>query len=182
MNDGSDRMPDRVHGGGLPQQGIEAAGGETPYGSVFDPTRRQWAGRLDVRKWDKPSLKDHHVVSFRCKLWNEHLSSLDVHLRNKAGKGAMQDLALCTLCNEKVLGDAWHTIGLCPHPGLQEARALATVTLRAAIRAIKLPGLRRHIFSALNTAADGAWVFDRWALGPIHGWANYRTAGSRGRG
>jgi hypothetical protein len=130
------------------------------------PTRRQRAGRLDVRKWDKPSLKDHHVVAFRCKLWGEHLSSLDVHLRNKAGKGALQDLALCTLCNEKVLGDAWHTIGLCPHPGLQEARALATVTLRAAVRAIKLPGLRRHIFSTLNTAADGAWVFDRVGLGP----------------
>ncbi len=99
------------------------------------PTRRQRVGRLDVRKWEKPSLKNHHVVSFRCKLWNEHLSSLDVHLRNKAGKGALEDLALCTLCNEKVLGDAWHTIGLFPHPGLQEARALATVTLRTAIRA-----------------------------------------------
>ena len=130
------------------------------------PTRLQRAGRLDVRKWDKPSLKDHHVNTFRCKLWGEQLSSLDVYLRNKAGKGALQDLALCTLCNEKVLGDAWHTIGLCSHPELQEARALAAVALRATIRAIKLPGLRRHICNSLNTAADGAWVCDHVGLQP----------------
>jgi hypothetical protein len=124
------------------------------------------AGRLEVRHWEKAAFKDWQVVAFRSKLWNRRLMTTDVHQRNSAGKDGPDGLALCTLCNTQVIGDAWHTIGLCPHPELREARALATVALKAAIRGIKLPGLQRTAQESLRTAPDGAWIFTQLDLAP----------------
>jgi hypothetical protein len=49
---------------------------------------------------------------------------------------------------------------------LREARALATVALKAAIRGIKLPGLQRTAQESLRTAPDGAWIFTQLDLAP----------------
>ena len=127
---------------------------------------RTRAGRLEVRFWEKAAFRDWQVVAFRSKLFNRQLMTTDVHQRNSAGKDGPSGLALCTLCNSQVIGDAWHTIGLCPHPELRSARALATVSLRVAIRGIKLPGLQRTAQASLRTTPDGDWIFTQVDLAP----------------
>ncbi len=136
----------------------------------------------DTRPWrgSKIIFGDGRLVSFRLKLWWNHLGTGEVRARGKTG-GEAEEAAQCSLCTSRSKQTRWHLLGECMCPELVALREAQALTMRAAGR--KICGSRAAGNSTLGpkierqlVAEGGQWRRPEGWLGaqeePEAGWAH----------